>query len=103
MLLRAVLPFRRTSKREHWALRDVDLAIEPGETVGILGRNGAGKTTMLRMLAGVSRPSEGTITIRGRVAPLIGGGAGFPPEMTGRANVSKLGRAAGRERGCQYG
>src|SRR3546814_15758529 len=58
MLLRAVLPFRRTSKREHWALRDVHLAIEPGETVGILGRNGAGKTTMLRMLAGVSRPSD---------------------------------------------
>src|SRR3546814_16030748 len=95
MLLRAVLPFRRTSKREHWALRDGDLAIEPGETVGILGRNGAGKTTMLRMLAGVSRPSEGTITIRGRVAPLIGGGVGFHPEMKGRENVVIYGMILG--------
>src|SRR3546814_11669942 len=103
MLLRAVLPFRRTSKREHWALRDVDLAIEPGETVGILGRNGAGKTTMLRMLAGVSRPSEGTITIRGRVAPLIGVGVGFHPEMTGRETVfiNEIGRASCRDREWQ--
>ncbi len=87
MLLRAVLPFRRTQRREHWAVRGVDLSIDPGETVGILGRNGAGKTTLLRMLAGVSRPTEGRATIRGRVAPLIGVGVGFHPEMTGRENV----------------
>jgi ABC-type polysaccharide/polyol phosphate transport system ATPase subunit len=87
MLLRAVLPFRRPDRREHWAVRDVDLTIAPGETVGILGRNGAGKTTLLRMLAGVSRPTEGQVTIRGRVAPLIGVGVGFHPEMTGRENV----------------
>ena len=87
MLLRAVLPFRRTERREHWAVRGVDLSIDPGETIGILGRNGAGKTTLLRMLAGVSRPTEGHATIRGRVAPLIGVGVGFHPEMTGRENV----------------
>jgi ABC-2 type transport system ATP-binding protein len=87
MLLRAVLPFRRPDRREHWAVRGVDLTIAPGETVGILGRNGAGKTTLLRMLAGVSRPTEGRATIRGRVAPLIGVGVGFHPEMTGRENV----------------
>jgi ABC-2 type transport system ATP-binding protein len=87
MLLRSIMPFRRPQRREHWALRGVDLSIDPGETVGILGRNGAGKTTMLRMLAGVSRPTEGSITVRGRVAPLIGVGLGFHPEMTGRENV----------------
>ena len=59
----------------------------PGETVGVLGRNGAGKTTLLRLLAGVSAPSDGRVTIRGRVAPLIGVGVGFHPEMSGRENV----------------
>jgi len=98
MLLRAVLPFRRPVRREHWALRDVDLAIEPGETVGILGRNGAGKTTLLRMLAGVSRPTEGHVTVRGRVAPLIGVGVGFHPEMTGRENIYVNGMLLGLSR-----
>src|SRR3546814_16255465 len=79
--------YRRSTQLVHWARPHVNLPSEPGETVGIPGRNGAGKTTMLRMLAGVSRPSEGTITIRGRVAPLIGVGVGFHPEMTGRENV----------------
>jgi ABC-2 type transport system ATP-binding protein len=98
MLLRAVLPFRRPVRREHWALRDVDLAVEPGETVGILGRNGAGKTTLLRMLAGVSRPTEGHVTVRGRVAPLIGVGVGFHPEMTGRENIYVNGMLLGLSR-----
>lgn len=98
MLLRSILPFRRPQRREHWALRDVDLAVRPGETVGILGRNGAGKTTMLRMLAGVSRPTEGAVTVRGRVAPLIGVGVGFHPEMTGRENIHVNGMLLGLNR-----
>ncbi len=98
MLLKAILPFRRAERREHWALRGVELAIQPGETVGVLGRNGAGKTTLLRMLAGVSRPSEGRITVRGRVAPLIGVGVGFHPEMTGRENVYINGMLLGLSR-----
>jgi ABC-2 type transport system ATP-binding protein len=87
MLLRTLVPFRRPSRKERWALRDVDLQVEQGETVGIVGHNGAGKTTMLRLLAGVSRPTEGDVLISGRVAPLIGVGVGFHHEMTGRENV----------------
>lgn len=87
MLIKSVLPGRRPERLEHWAVRDVSFRIEPGETVGVLGRNGAGKTTLLRMLAGVSRPTEGEIRINGRVAPLIGVGVGFHPEMSGRENI----------------
>jgi ABC-type polysaccharide/polyol phosphate transport system ATPase subunit len=87
MLLKSVLPFLRPSRSELWALRDVDLRIGRGETVGIIGHNGAGKTTLLRLLAGVTQPSEGVVRIAGRVAPLIGVGVGFHPEMSGRENV----------------
>jgi ABC-2 type transport system ATP-binding protein len=65
----------------------VDLRVDAGETVGIIGRNGAGKSTMLRLLAGVTRPTTGTVVTRGRVAPLLSVGVGFHPEMTGRENV----------------
>src|SRR4051812_45043835 len=86
-LLRSVLPFGGPDRREFWALRDVNLVIEPGEIVGILGANGAGKTTMLRLLAGVTRPTEGRVSVRGRIAPLISIGVGFHPEMSGRENI----------------
>lgn len=87
MLLRSVLPTKRSPKVERWALRHIDFKVEPGETVGILGHNGAGKTTLLRMLAGVSRPSEGRVRITGRIAPLLSVGVGFHQEMSGRENV----------------
>jgi ABC-type polysaccharide/polyol phosphate transport system ATPase subunit len=87
MLLRSILPFARPKRHELWALRNVDLKVEEGETVGILGRNGAGKTTLLRMLSGVTQPSAGSVTVRGRIAPLIGVGVGFHQEMSGRENV----------------
>lgn len=86
-LLRSLLPFARPARSDFWALRDVDLAVAPGETIGVIGRNGAGKTTMLRLLAGVSAPTEGRVVVRGRVAPLIGVGVGFHREMSGRENV----------------
>ena len=53
-------------------MRDVTMQVAEGETVGVIGRNGAGKTSLLRLMAGVTRPSEGRVSIRGRVAPLIG-------------------------------
>ncbi len=87
MLLKSIMPFKRPQRDDLWALRDVDLAIEPGETVGVLGRNGAGKTTMLRLMAGVTQPSEGRVRIAGRVAPLLSVGVGFHQEMSGRENV----------------
>lgn len=91
MLLR---PGRRR-QRELWALRDVDLVVPEGETVGVIGRNGSGKTSLLRLLSGVSAPTTGHLRIVGRIAPLIGIGVGFHPEMTGRENVEVNGQMLG--------
>ena len=85
--LRSLLPFGRSTTTDLWALRGIDLRIDPGETVGLIGRNGAGKSSLLRLLAGVSQPTEGCIETRGRVAPLLSVGVGFHAEMTGRENV----------------
>ncbi|MBA2360728.1 MAG: ABC transporter ATP-binding protein [Actinobacteria bacterium] len=72
---------------EVWAVRDVSLRIEPGESVGFMGRNGSGKTTFLRLLAGVYRPSSGKLRVKGRVGALLELGAGFHPDFTGRENI----------------
>ena len=98
MLLRSLIPGRGTKKIERWALRDINLEVQAGETVGILGHNGAGKTTMLRILAGVSRPSEGRVCVAGRIAPLISVGVGFHQEMSGRENVLVNGMLLGLSR-----
>lgn len=95
LLIERVLHPRRSSGAELWALRDVSLAAEPGETIGVIGRNGSGKTTLLRLLSGVSAPTVGRVTVRGRLAPLIGIGVGFNPELTGRENVDVNGRLLG--------
>lgn len=87
MLLRSILPHTRPSKREMWALRDLNLSIAEGEIVGVLGHNGAGKTTLLRLLAGVTSPTQGRVRVVGRIAPLISLGVGFHSEMSGRENV----------------
>ena len=69
------------------ALHDVSFTVEHGETVGIIGRNGSGKSTALKLIAGVSAPSSGEVFVAGRVSPLIELGAGFHPDLTGRENV----------------
>jgi ABC-type polysaccharide/polyol phosphate transport system ATPase subunit len=97
--LLGALRLRRGTRRSHlWAVRGVDLDVEPGESVGVLGRNGAGKSTMLQMLAGVTAPTEGVVSVRGRVAPLISVGVGFHPELTGRENVYVNGTVLGMSR-----
>jgi len=78
---------RRRAGDEIWALRDVNVRLEPGESVGLIGHNGAGKTTVLRLLAGISRPTHGHVRTTGRIASLINLGAGFHPELTGRENI----------------
>lgn len=69
------------------ALKDITLSVDEGESLGIIGRNGSGKSTLLALLAGVSLPTFGTVTVRGRVASLLELGAGFHPILTGRENV----------------
>ena len=88
----------RSSRETLWAVRGIDLDVEPGETVGIIGRNGSGKTTFLRMLAGVTAPTEGRVEVHGRIAPLLSVGVGFHREMTGRENVVINGVILGLDR-----
>jgi ABC-2 type transport system ATP-binding protein len=72
---------------DFWALRDVSLDVAEGSTFGLIGHNGSGKTTLLKCVAGILRPTAGTIRQRGRLAALLELGAGFHPELTGRENV----------------
>jgi ABC-type polysaccharide/polyol phosphate transport system ATPase subunit len=88
LLVSSLMQLRNRTKRSTlWALRGANFDIARGECVGVIGRNGSGKSTLLQMLAGVTAPSEGSVTVRGRVAPLISVGVGFHPELTGRENV----------------
>jgi ABC-2 type transport system ATP-binding protein len=77
----------RSRSVDLWALRDVSFDIAQGSSMGLIGPNGSGKTTLLKCIAGILRPTAGTIRYRGRLAPLLELGAGFHPDLTGRENV----------------
>ena len=81
-----------------WAVRDVNFSVERGEAFGIIGANGSGKSTLLQMIAGIMRPTSGTVTVNGRLAALLELGSGFSPEFTGRDNVYLNGSLLGLSR-----
>ena len=81
-----------------WALRDINLKVYKGEAVGIIGANGAGKSTLLKILSRITPPTEGEITLQGRVASLLEVGTGFHPELSGRENVYLNGAILGMTR-----
>src|ERR1700674_5078282 len=86
-VIEALHPRRKQYHRDFWALRDVDLEVARGETLGILGVNGSGKSTLLQVICSILQPSSGVVEVSGRVAALIELGAGFSPELTGRQNA----------------
>src|SRR3546814_12995026 len=114
---RALHPLRRTAYDHMSALDDVSFAVPRGSFYGIVGRNGSGKSTMLKCLAGIYRTDKGRIYVDGRLSTFIELGVGFNPDLAARDNVlltaammglsnreaKQIGRASCRERGCPYG
>jgi ABC-type polysaccharide/polyol phosphate transport system ATPase subunit len=94
-LKEALLRRRRGTWTDLWVLRDVDLDIGPGESVGIVGRNGVGKSTLLKLVAGIIPPQSGTVEAGGAVASMLELSAGFHPDFTGRENVFMQGALYG--------
>ena len=80
-------PFRKITKEQYKALDDISFHIKKGEFVGIIGRNGSGKSTMLKMLAQIYEPTSGTIKVTGDAVPFLELGVGFNPELSGKENI----------------
>ncbi|MGE5812938.1 MAG: ABC transporter ATP-binding protein [Acidobacteriota bacterium] len=96
--LRGALGELWATREDFWAVRDVTFQAHRGEALGIVGRNGAGKSTILKLLSGITAPTRGEITIRGRLAAMIEVGSGFHPELTGRENAYLSGSMLGLRR-----
>lgn len=82
-------------KDEFWVLKDFNLTVRKGESIGLYGPNGVGKSTILKLIAKVTYPDKGKIIVNGKVAPLLEIGAGFHPDLTGRENIFMNGAILG--------
>ena len=94
----ALLRRRRGKYDDFWALRDVSFSVKEGTTFGIVGSNGSGKSTTLKLLAQILVPDQGSVKVEGRVSALLELGAGFHPDLTGRENVFLNGAILGLSR-----
>ncbi len=90
--------FRKQKTKEFWALKDVNFEVKQGEVVGVIGKNGAGKSTLLKILSRIVEPTEGKITMKGKVSSLLEVGTGFNQELTGRENIYLNGAILGLSR-----
>src|SRR5215475_3498736 len=97
-LKQQVLGSVKTYYKSFWALKDISFEVRRGESFGIIGRNGCGKTTLLQIVCGMTRPTKGEIWVKGRVAPVLALGATFDMEATGRENVLIGGAVLGLKR-----
>ncbi|MDY6902147.1 MAG: ABC transporter ATP-binding protein [Cyanobacteriota bacterium] len=95
--LKEILLPQKTYAQEFWALRDINLEIAKGSSLGIVGRNGSGKSTLLQIVVGTLTPTSGQTQVNGRISALLELGSGFNPEFTGRQNVFLNGRLLGLE------
>ena len=86
---------KKKEKNEFWALTDVSVDVKKGEVLGFIGSNGAGKSTILKIIAGVMKPTKGNVKLSGNVCPMIELGAGFDPQLTARENIYLNGAVMG--------
>jgi len=86
---------KKKKKEDFWALKDISFEVKKGEVVGLIGSNGAGKSTMLKVVSGVMKPTKGKVYVNGVISPMIELGAGFDNELTARENIYLNGAVLG--------
>lgn len=97
-LAQALFGWWKQFYKEHWVLQDITFQVKRGECIGIVGRNGAGKTTLLQILCGITQPTRGTVSVNGRLAPILALGSAFDGSLTGRENAMIGGAILGLKR-----